>query len=210
MDGTYAPLKGICDLADKYGALVMVDDSHAVGFVGDTGRGTHEFCGVMDRVDVITGTLGKALGGGSGGYTSGRREIIDLLRQRSRPYLFSNTLAPVIAATSLKVLELLTRSGDLRTRLWENTEHYVAAMRAAGFDTGEGGHPIVPIMLGEAAAAQRMAAELLARGVFAVGFFFPVVPHGKARVRTQVSAAHTTADLDEAVAAFTAARAAIA
>jgi len=210
MDGTFAPLKEICALADKYGALVMIDDSHAVGFVGERGRGTHELCGVMDRVDILTGTLGKALGGASGGYTSGRREIIELLRQRSRPYLFSNTLAPVIAAASLKVLELLTRSSELRDRLWENTRHYVSAMRAAGFDTGKGAHPIVPIMLGEAAAAQKMAAELLARGVYAVGFFFPVVPHGKARVRTQVSAAHTTADLDEAVAAFTAARAAVA
>lgn len=209
MDGTYAPLKDICDLADKYGALIMVDDSHAVGFVGEKGRGTHEQCGVMDRVDIITGTLGKALGGASGGYTSGRREIIDLLRQRSRPYLFSNTLAPVIAATSLKILELLTRSTALRDRLWENTRHYVDAMRAAGFDVGGGSHPIVPIMLGEATAAQKMASELLTRGVYAVGFFFPVVPHGKARVRTQVSAAHTTADLDAAVAAFSAARAAL-
>jgi glycine C-acetyltransferase len=210
MDGTYAPLKEICGLADQYGALVMVDDSHAVGFVGDRGRGTHEWCGVMDRVDILTGTLGKALGGASGGYTSGRREIIALLRQRSRPYLFSNTLAPVITATSLKVLELLERSSELRDRLWHNTRHYVAAMRAAGFDTGAGAHPIVPIMLGEAAAAQKMASELLARGVYAVGFFFPVVPHGKARVRTQVSASHTVADLDAAVAAFTAARAAVA
>lgn len=207
MDGTIAPLREICDLADKYGALVMVDDSHAVGFVGEKGRGTHELCGVMDRVDIITGTLGKALGGASGGYTSGRKEIISLLRQRSRPYLFSNTLAPVITAVSLKVLEILTRSTELRDKLWSNTAHYVAAMRAAGFDTGAGAHPIVPIMLGEAAAAQRMASELLARGVYAVGFFFPVVPKGKARVRTQVSAAHSTADLDAAVAAFTAARA---
>ncbi len=210
MDGTYAPLKEVCDLADKYGALVMVDDSHAVGFVGDTGRGTHEMCGVMDRVDIITGTLGKALGGASGGYTSGKKEIIELLRQRSRPYLFSNTLAPVITAVSLKVLELLTRSGELRDRLWANTAQYVAGMRAAGFDTGPAGHPIIPIMLGEATVAQRMAAELLTRGVYAVGFFFPVVPHRKARVRTQVSAAHTPGDLDEAVRAFTAARDAIA
>ena len=206
MDGTIAPLRAICDLADKYGALVMIDDSHAVGFVGEKGRGTHELCGVMDRVDIITGTLGKALGGASGGYTSGRREVIALLRQRSRPYLFSNTLAPVITAASLKVLEMLTRSTELRDRLWANTAHYVAGMRAAGFDCGAGAHPIVPIMLGEAAAAQKMAAELLTRGVYAVGFFFPVVPQGKARVRTQVSAAHTTADLDAAVAAFRAAR----
>ena len=209
MDGTYAPLREICDLADKYGALVMVDDSHAVGFVGDKGRGTHELCGVMDRVDIITGTLGKALGGASGGYTSGKKEIISLLRQRSRPYLFSNTLAPVITAVSLKILEMLTRSTALRDRLWANTAHYVAAMRAAGFDVGAGTHPIVPIMLGEATVAQKLAAEMLSRGVYAVGFFFPVVPHGKARVRTQVSAAHTTEDLDAAVAAFTAARAAL-
>ncbi len=209
MDGTYAPLREICDLAGKYGALVMVDDSHAVGFVGERGRGSHERSGVMDRVDIITGTLGKALGGASGGYTSGRKEIIALLRQRSRPYLFSNTLAPVITAVSLKILEMLTRSTELRDRLWANTAHYVAAMRAAGFDVGAGSHPIVPIMLGEAPAAQRMASELLTRGVYAVGFFFPVVPHGKARVRTQVSAAHTTEDLDAAVAAFTAARAAL-
>ena len=210
MDGTIAPLKEVCDLADKYHALVMVDDSHAVGFVGAKGRGTHELCGVMDRVDIITGTLGKALGGASGGYTSGKKEIISLLRQRSRPYLFSNTLAPVITAVSLKVLEILTRSTELRDRLWANTAHYVSAMRAAGFDTGAGAHPIVPIMLGEAKAAQRMAEELLKRGVYAVGFFFPVVPQGKARVRTQVSAAHTTADLDAAVAAFSAARTAMA
>jgi glycine C-acetyltransferase len=163
----------------------------------------------MDRVDIITGTLGKALGGASGGYTSGRREIIALLRQRSRPYLFSNTLAPVIAAVTLKIIELLTHSAELRERLWRNTEHYVAAMRAAGFDAGGGAHPIVPVMLGEAAAAQKMAAELLVRGVYAAGFFYPVVPHGKARIRTQVSGAHTAADLDEAVAAFTAARAAL-
>ena len=209
MDGTYAPLREVCDLADKYGALVMVDDSHAVGFVGEKGRGTHELCGVMDRVDIITGTLGKALGGASGGYTSGKKEIISLLRQRSRPYLFSNTLAPVITAVSLKILEMLTRSTELRDRLWANPAHYVAAMRAAGFEVGAGTHPIVPIMLGEATVAQKMAAELLSRGVYAVGFFFPVVPHGKARVRSQVSAAHTTEDLDTAVAAFTEARAAL-
>jgi glycine C-acetyltransferase len=209
MDGTYAPLKEICDLADKYGALVMVDDSHAVGFAGTKGRGTHEMCGVIDRVDIITGTLGKALGGASGGYTSGRKEIIELLRQRSRPYLFSNTLAPVITAVSLKVLEMLTRSTELRDRLWTNTAYYAGGMRAAGFDVGAAGHPIVPIMLGEAAVAQRMAAELLARCVYAVGFFYPVVQHGKARVRTQVSAAHTKEDLDEAVRAFKEARAAM-
>jgi glycine C-acetyltransferase len=209
MDGTYAPLKEICGLADKYGALVMIDDSHAVGFTGATGRGTHELCGVMDRVDIITGTLGKALGGASGGYTSGKKEIISLLRQRSRPYLFSNTVAPVIAAASLKVLEMLTRSTELRDRLWANTEHYVRGMRAAGFTIEAGEHPIVPIMLGDAQLSQNMAAALLERGVYAVGFFYPVVPQGKARIRTQVSAAQTTADLDDAVAAFTAARAAV-
>ncbi len=209
MDGTYAPLKEICDLADKYGVLVMIDDSHAVGFVGEKGRGTHEMCGVMDRVDIITGTLGKALGGACGGYTSGKREIISLLRQRSRPYLFSNTLAPVIAAASLKVLEMLSRSTELRDRLWTNTRYYVSALRAAGFTIDAGEHPIVPIMLGEAQLSQNMAAALLERGVYAVGFFYPVVPKGKARIRSQVSAAHTIADLDEAVAAFTAARAAV-
>lgn len=209
MDGTYAPLREICDLADKYSALVMIDDSHAVGFVGEKGRGSHERSGVMDRVDIITGTLGKALGGASGGYTSGRREIIALLRQRSRPYLFSNTLAPVITAVSIKVLDILTRSSELRDRLWENTRHYVEAMREAGFDIAAGSHPIVPILLGEATLAQNMAAQLLERGVYAVGFFHPVVPHGKARVRTQVSAAHTIADLDEAVAAFKASRSAL-
>ena len=209
MDGTYAPMKEICDLADKYGVLVMIDDSHAVGFVGEKGRGTHEMCGVMDRVDIITGTLGKALGGACGGYTSGKREIISLLRQRSRPYLFSNTLAPVIAAASLKVLEMLSRSTELRDRLWTNTSYYVSALRAAGFTIDAGEHPIVPIMLGEAQLSQNMAAALLERGVYAVGFFYPVVPKGKARIRSQVSAAHTIADLDEAVAAFTAARAAV-
>jgi glycine C-acetyltransferase len=209
MDGTYAPLKEICDLADKYGALVMIDDSHAVGFVGEKGRGTHEMCGVMDRVDIITGTLGKALGGASGGYTSGKKEIIALLRQRSRPYLFSNTLAPVITAVSIKVLEMLTLSTELRDRLWENTTHYVDAMRAAGFEIAAGQHPIVPIMLGDATLAQRMASALLERGIYAVGFFYPVVPQGKARIRTQVSAAHTSADLDAAVAAFQTARAAV-
>ncbi len=209
MDGTYAPMKEICDLADKYGVLVMIDDSHAVGFVGEKGRGTHEMCGVMDRVDIITGTLGKALGGACGGYTSGKREIISLLRQRSRPYLFSNTLAPVIAAASLKVLEMLSRSTELRDRLWTNTRYYVSALRAAGFTIDAGEHPIVPIMLGEAQLSQNMAAALLERGVYAVGFFYPVVPKGKARIRSQVSAAHTIADLDEAVAAFTAARAAV-
>ena len=207
MDGTIAPLREICDLAEKYGALVMVDDSHATGFLGATGRGTHEHCGVMHRVDILTGTLGKALGGASGGYTSGRRAIIDLLRQRSRPYLFSNSLAPVIAAGTLKVLELLSASTAWRDRLWSNTGFYADAMRAAGFDLpNQGQHPIVPIMLGEATVAQQMAADLLDHGVYAVGFFFPVVPQGKARVRTQISAAHTEDDLRRAVTAFAACR----
>jgi len=208
MDGTYAPMREICDLADRYGALVMMDDSHAVGFVGPTGRGTHEKFGVVDRVDIITGTLGKALGGASGGYTSGRREIISLLRQRSRPYLFSNTLAPVIAAVSVKVLEMLSRDSSFRDTLWENTRWYVEAMRAAGFEITAGQHPIVPIMLGDARLAQEMASQLLESGVYAVGFFFPVVPQGKARIRTQVSSALTRADLEQAVAAFVKARAA--
>ncbi|MEN9282942.1 MAG: glycine C-acetyltransferase [Verrucomicrobiota bacterium] len=208
MDGTYAPMGEICDLADRYGALVMMDDSHAVGFVGPTGRGTHEKFGVMDRVDIITGTLGKALGGASGGYTSGRREIISLLRQRSRPYLFSNTLAPVIAAVSVKVLEMLSRDSSFRDTLWENTRWYVEAMRAAGFEISAGEHPIVPIMLGDARLAQEMASLLLESGVYAVGFFFPVVPQGKARIRTQVSSALTRADLEQAVSAFVKARAA--
>lgn len=208
MDGTYAPMGEICDLADRYGALVMMDDSHAVGFVGPTGRGTHEKFGVVDRVDIITGTLGKALGGASGGYTSGRREIISLLRQRSRPYLFSNTLAPVIAAVSVKVLEMLSRDSSFRDTLWENTRWYVEAMRAAGFEISAGEHPIVPIMLGDARLAQEMASQLLESGVYAVGFFFPVVPQGKARIRTQVSSALTRADLEQAVSAFVTARAA--
>jgi glycine C-acetyltransferase len=208
MDGTYAPMGEICDLADRYGALVMMDDSHAVGFVGPTGRGTHEKFGVVDRVDIITGTLGKALGGASGGYTSGRREIISLLRQRSRPYLFSNTLAPVIAAVSVKVLEMLSRDSSFRDTLWENTRWYVEAMRAAGFEISAGEHPIVPIMLGDARLAQEMASRLLESGVYAVGFFFPVVPQGKARIRTQVSSALTRADLEQAVSAFVKARAA--
>jgi glycine C-acetyltransferase len=202
MDGTYAPMKEICDLAEKYGASVMMDDSHAVGFVGAEGRGTHEKFGVMGRVDVITGTLGKALGGASGGYTSGKREVIDLLRQRSRPYLFSNTLAPVIAAGTLKALELLRRDRTLVDQLWSNTRAYVNGMRAAGFNLGEGEHPIVPIMLGDAKVAQEMSAKLLEKGVYAVGFFFPVVPHGKARIRTQISAALTPQDVADAVQIF--------
>ncbi len=202
MDGDVANLKSICDLADRYGALVMVDDSHAVGFMGPRGRGTHEHCGVMGRVDLLTGTLGKALGGASGGYTSGRREIIDLLRQRSRPYLFSNTLAPMIAAAGLKALELLSRSTDLRDRLMENTHYFRAGMTERGFAIRPGEHPIVPIMLGEAALAQKMAARLLEKGVYVIGFSYPVVPKGAARIRVQISAAHRREDLDAAMQAF--------
>ncbi|HSI12211.1 MAG TPA: glycine C-acetyltransferase [Chthoniobacter sp.] len=202
MDGYIANLKGICDLADQYGALVMVDDSHAVGFMGRTGRGTHEHCDVMGRVDILTGTLGKALGGASGGYTSGRKEIIELLRQRSRPYLFSNTLAPSIAGASLKVLELLSASTALRDKLEVNTRYFREAIAKVGFTILPGTHPIVPIMLGEATLAQRLAEAMLARGVYVVGFFYPVVPQGKARIRTQISAAHSREDLDFAVNAF--------
>ncbi len=202
MDGIIADLKGICDLADKYGAMVMVDDSHAVGFIGEKGRGTPEFCGVSNRVDIITGTLGKALGGASGGYTSGRKEIIDLLRQRSRPYLFSNTLAPSIAYASIKVIELLSETTEYGDRLKENTMYFRKEMTNAGFSIREGIHPIVPIMLGDAPAAQKMAASMLEKGVYVIGFFYPVVPQGQARVRTQISAAHTKEDLDFAVKAF--------
>ena len=207
MDGYLANLRGVCDLADKYDALVMVDDSHSVGFIGASGRGTHEHCGVMGRVDILTGTLGKALGGASGGYTSGRREIIELLRQRSRPYLFSNTLAPSIVGGSLKVLELLTQSTELRDKLEVNTEFFRAEMIVRGFDILPGTHPIVPIMLGDAALAQRFAEAMLARGVYVVGFFYPVVPQGKARIRTQISAAHSREDLAFAVEQFSAAKA---
>lgn len=202
MDGIIADLKGICDLADKYNALVMVDDSHAVGFVGKTGRGTHEYRGVMGRVDIITGTLGKALGGASGGYTSGRKEIIDLLRQRSRPYLFSNTLAPAIAGASLKVLEMLMESTKYRDRLDENTKYFRQEIKKIGLSIIDSEHPIVPIMLGDAVLSQKMAERLLEKGVYAVGFYYPVVPKGKARIRTQISAAHTREDLDFALNAF--------
>lgn len=202
MDGYIANLAAICDLAEKHDALVMVDDSHAVGFMGARGRGTHEHCGVMGRVDILTGTLGKALGGASGGYTSGRREIIALLRQRSRPYLFSNTLAPVITAASLKVLDLLESSTALRDRLEDNTRFFRSEMTTRGFDILPGTHPIVPIMLGDAALSQRFAGAMLARGVYVVGFFYPVVPHGRARIRTQISAAHTREDLVFAVEKF--------
>ncbi|MBP7948371.1 MAG: glycine C-acetyltransferase [Verrucomicrobiales bacterium] len=206
MDGVVAPLREICSLADKFQAMVMVDDSHAVGFMGEGGRGTHEHAGVMGRVDIITGTLGKALGGASGGYASGRREIIDLLRQRSRPYLFSNTVAPAIVAGSLKALEIVQRSGELRQRLWDNTRLWCRLLRDGGFEVHEGRHPIVPVMLGDAKIAQEMARRLLDRGVYAIGFFYPVVPQGAARVRTQVSAAHAPELLEKAAAAFVEAR----
>ncbi|NOQ79615.1 MAG: glycine C-acetyltransferase [Gammaproteobacteria bacterium] len=202
MDGTVAQLDKICDLADKYDAMVHHDDCHAVGFMGKTGRGIHEYHGVMDRVDIITGTFGKALGGASGGYTSGRKEIIDMLRQRSRPYLFSNTLAPAICAATIKVLEMLSASTELRDRLEENTRYFRAGMKQAGFDIAPGDHPIVPVMLGDAVLAQKMSQKLLEHGIYAIGFFFPVVPKGKARIRTQISAAHTKEDLDKAIAAF--------
>ena len=204
MDGTIANLPAICELADKYDALVMVDDSHAVGFMGRQGRGTHEHHDVMGRIDLLTGTLGKALGGASGGYTSGRREIVDMLRQRSRPYLFSNSVAPMIVATSLKVLDLLGRSTELRDRLHENTRHFRSGMTARGFQIVPGEHPITPIMLGDAVLAGRMAEKMLERGVYVIGFSYPVVPQGKARIRVQVSAAHTREDLDFAIEAFAA------
>ncbi len=209
MDGTIADLKSICDLADKYDALVMVDDSHSVGVLGKGGRGTHEYCDVMGRVDIITGTFGKALGGASGGYTSGRNEVVSLLRQRSRPYLFSNTLAPAIASATLKVLEMLTASNELKERLDANTAHFRAKMVEAGFDVPAGDHPIVPIMLGEARLATAMADRLLENGIYVVGFSFPVVPKGQARIRVQISAAHTTENLDYAVAQFAAAKEAL-
>ena len=203
MDGTIAQLDKICDLADQYDAMVHHDDCHAVGFMGATGRGVHEHCGVMDRVDIITGTFGKALGGASGGYTSGRKEIIEMLRQRSRPYLFSNTLAPSICAASIKVLEMLSASSELCNKLKENTQYFRKGMQAAGFSIADGSHPIVPVMLGDAQLAQEMSKKLLERGIYAIGFFFPVVPMGKARIRTQISAAHSQADLDKAISAFT-------
>ncbi|MFF4412346.1 glycine C-acetyltransferase [Streptosporangium sp. NPDC001559] len=206
MDGYVAPLREICDLAERYEAMVMVDDSHAVGFVGAGGRGTPELHGVMDRVDIITGTLGKALGGASGGYVSARREICELLRQRSRPYLFSNSLAPAIAAASLRVLDLISTSDDARVRLRANTERFRTRMTEAGFDLLPGDHPIVPVMIGDAAEAGAMAERLLEQGVYVIGFSYPVVPHGKARIRVQLSAAHSLDDVDRAVEAFVAAR----
>jgi len=206
MDGYVAPLDEICQLAERYEAMVMVDDSHAVGFVGPTGRGTPELHDVADKVDIVTGTLGKALGGASGGYTSGRQEIIDLLRQRSRPYLFSNSVAPAVVGASLAVLDLLEGGEDLRARLRENTSWFRARMTELGFDILPGDHPIVPVMIGDASRAARLADLLLARGVYVIGFSYPVVPVGKARIRTQLSAAHTRADLELAAAAFAAAR----
>jgi glycine C-acetyltransferase len=206
MDGYLAPLDEICDLADRYDALVMVDDSHAVGFTGPNGRGTPELFGVQDRVDVVTGTLGKALGGASGGYTSGRAEIVEMLRQRSRPYLFSNSLAPSITAAAIAALDLLSSSGELLTRLRENTALFRSRMTEAGFDLLPGEHPIIPVMIGDAARASRMADLLLEQGIYVIGFSYPVVPHGKARIRTQLSAAHSTDDVNRAVDAFVAAR----
>ena len=202
MDGDYAKLDEICNLAEKYDALVVVDDSHATGFVGPTGRGTAELCGVEDRIDIITSTLGKALGGASGGFTTGRRFIIELLRQRSRPYLFSNSLAPPIVAAAIKTIDLLESSGNARSTLHENTTYFREQIAAAGFMIKEGSHPIVPIMLGDAKLAQDIAASLLVEGVYAVGFFYPVVPKGQARIRVQISAAHSRADLDFALEKF--------
>ena len=203
MDGTIAQLDKICDLADEFDAMVHHDDCHATGFMGKTGRGIHEYCNVIDRVDIITSTFGKALGGATGGFTSGRKEIIDMLRQRSRPYLFSNTLAPNICTASLKVFEMLEKSTALRDTLEKNVHYFRAGMQKAGFDVSDGDHPIVPIMLGDANLAQSMSKKLLEKGIFAIGFFYPVVPQGKARIRTQISAAHTFEDLDKAINAFT-------
>mgnify|MGYP000297718476 FL=1 len=203
MDGYLAQLDKICDLAEKYDALVMVDDSHSTGFVGKTGRGTHEHCGVMGRVDIITSTLGKALGGAMGGFTSAKKEIIDMLRQRSRPYLFSNSLAPAIVGAATKVIDLLSTTTDLRDKLEENTKYFRAKMSAAGFDIKEGVHPIVPVMLYDAKLAQEMSEKLLIEGIYVIGFFFPVVAEGKARIRVQISAAHNFEQLNKAIKAFT-------
>ena len=203
MDGIIANLNGICDLAEKYQALVMVDDSHAVGFVGEQGKGTHEYCAVMDRVDIITGTLGKALGGASGGFTSARAEVIEWLRQRSRPYLFSNSLAPSIVSASLKVLELLANGDELRNKLSDNANYFRKHMQAAGFTLAGADHPIIPVMLGDAKLASDFAGLLLQRGIYVIGFSFPVVPKGQARIRTQMSAAHSQQQLDQAIDAFT-------
>ena len=203
MDGVIANLKAVCDLADKYNALVMVDDSHAVGFVGEEGRGSHEYCEVMGRVDIITGTLGKAMGGASGGYTAGKKETIEWLRQRSRPYLFSNSLAPAIVNASIKVIDLLAEGGELRKTLKDNTIYFRSEMEAAGFTCAGADHAIVPVMLGDAKVASDMANKLLAEGIYVIGFSFPVVPKGQARIRTQISAAHTKEQLDQAISAFT-------
>jgi glycine C-acetyltransferase len=202
MDGVVADLAGICDLADKYDAMVMVDESHAAGFMGKTGRGTPEHCGVMDRIDIVTGTFGKALGGAMGGYTTGKKEIIDMLRQRSRPYLFSNSLAPMIVGATIKVIDLLSESTALRDKLMDNTIYFKKGMTAAGFDIVKGDSPIVPVMLYDAALSQRMADKLLAEGIYVIGFFFPVVPKDKARIRVQISAGHEKEHLDKAIAAF--------
>jgi len=203
MDGVICNLEAVCDLADKYDALVMVDDSHAVGFVGENGKGTPEYCNVLDRVDIITGTLGKALGGASGGYTSGKKEIVEWLRQRSRPYLFSNSLAPSIVTASIKVLEMLENGGELRAKLWSNAKYFREQMEAAGFTCAGKDHAIIPVMLGDAKVASLMADKLLAEGIYVTGFSFPVVPKGQARIRTQISAAHCIEQLDTAIAAFT-------
>lgn len=203
MDGFLAKLGPICDLAERYDAMVMVDDSHATGFIGPTGRGTPEHCGVLDRIDVITSTLGKALGGASGGFTTGKREIVELLRQRSRPYLFSNTLAPAVAGASLSVFDLLDESADLRERVMANAAHFRQGMQAAGFEIKPGIHPIVPVMIGDAKLAQGMARQLLSEGIYVIGFSYPVVPKGEARIRVQLSAQHERAHVDQAVAAFT-------
>jgi len=203
MDGVICNLEAVCDLADKYDALVMVDDSHAVGFVGENGKGTPEYCNVLDRVDIITGTLGKALGGASGGYTSGKKEIVEWLRQRSRPYLFSNSLAPSIVTASIKVLEMLENGGELRAKLWSNAKYFREQMEAAGFTCAVKDHAIIPVMLGDAKVASLMADKLLAEGIYVTGFSFPVVPKGQARIRTQISAAHSIEQLDTAIDAFT-------
>lgn len=203
MDGVIANLQGVCDLADKYNALVMVDDSHAVGFVGENGRGSHEYCQVMDRVDIITGTLGKALGGASGGYTSAKKEVVEWLRQRSRPYLFSNSLAPAIVTASIAVIDMLADGKALRSQLWQNASYFREKMSAAGFTLAGADHAIIPVMLGDAKLASDMAAQLLEEGIYVIGFSFPVVPKGQARIRTQISAAHTQAQLDHAIEAFT-------
>ena len=203
MDGVIANLKGVCDLAEKYNAMVMVDDSHAVGFVGEEGRGSHEYCQVMDRVDIITGTLGKAMGGASGGYTSGKKEVVEWLRQRSRPYLFSNSLAPAIVNASLTVLKLLAEGGELRSTLKSNASYFREKMESAGFTCAGADHAIIPVMLGDAKVASEMANRLLAEGIYVIGFSFPVVPKDQARIRTQISAAHTKEQLDKAIEAFT-------